>query len=108
MSDYLWVEKYRPRKIEDCILSQDIKKLGQFLSQKYLIYFYQAQLVLVKLPLLMLCEKLGRSFKNINFFSIQWFQIDTLRNIKTKLASTVSLTEQSNHKVVIIWSRQIT
>ena len=35
MSDYLWVEKYRPRKIEDCILSQDIKEtFSQFLSQK--------------------------------------------------------------------------
>ena len=35
MSDYLWVEKYRPKKIEDCILSQDIKEtFSQFLSQK--------------------------------------------------------------------------
>ena len=35
MSDYLWVEKYRPKKIEDCILSQDIKEtFSQFLKQK--------------------------------------------------------------------------
>jgi replication factor C small subunit len=25
MSDFLWVEKYRPRKIQDCILSEDLK-----------------------------------------------------------------------------------
>jgi DNA polymerase III gamma/tau subunit len=35
MSDYLWVEKYRPKTIEDCILSQDIKEtFSQFLKQK--------------------------------------------------------------------------
>ena len=26
MSEYLWVEKYRPKKISECILSEDIKK----------------------------------------------------------------------------------
>ena len=25
MSEFLWVEKYRPQKIEDCILPYDIK-----------------------------------------------------------------------------------
>ena len=35
MSDYLWVEKYRPKTIEDCILSKDIKEtFSQFLKQK--------------------------------------------------------------------------
>ena len=35
MSEYLWVEKYRPKKIEDCILSQDIKEtFSQFLKQE--------------------------------------------------------------------------
>ena len=45
MSDYLWVEKYRPKKIEDCILSQDIKEtFSQFLSQEEIPnLFYQAQ-----------------------------------------------------------------
>ena len=26
MSDFLWVEKYRPKKISDCILTQDLKE----------------------------------------------------------------------------------
>ena len=26
MSEYLWVEKYRPKKISECILSEDTKK----------------------------------------------------------------------------------
>ena len=25
MSDFLWVEKYRPRKISECILTEDLK-----------------------------------------------------------------------------------
>ena len=35
MSEYLWVEKYRPKKISECILSEDIKKtFAEFLKQK--------------------------------------------------------------------------
>ena len=29
MSDFLWVEKYRPQKIEDCILPETTKKTFQ-------------------------------------------------------------------------------
>ena len=25
--EYLWVEKYRPKKIDDCILPENIKKI---------------------------------------------------------------------------------
>ena len=25
MSDYLWVEKYRPKTIKDCILTEELK-----------------------------------------------------------------------------------
>jgi replication factor C small subunit len=35
MSEYLWVEKYRPKKISECILSEDIKNtFAEFLKQK--------------------------------------------------------------------------
>ena len=29
MSDFIWVEKYRPETIDDCILPQNIKKTSQ-------------------------------------------------------------------------------
>ena len=35
MSDFLWVEKYRPKRIEDCILTEELKTtFTQFLKQK--------------------------------------------------------------------------
>ena len=35
MAENLWVEKYRPRKIEDCILTNELKEtFKQFLNQK--------------------------------------------------------------------------
>ena len=38
MSDFLWVEKYRPKKISDCILTEDLKNtFSKFLKQKEII-----------------------------------------------------------------------
>ena len=35
MSDFLWVEKYRPKKISDCILTQELKDtFTKFLEKK--------------------------------------------------------------------------
>src|SRR6056300_947466 len=48
-----------------------------------------------------LCEELGADYIIING-SDEGRQIDTLRNKIKNFASTVSLTEQSNHKVVIV------
>ena len=104
MSDYLWVEKYRPKTIEDCILTKDIKEtFSEFLKQG-------------EIPNLLLsgsagtgkttvaralCEELGADYIIING-SDEGRQIDTLRNKIKNFASTVSLTEDANHKVVII------
>ena len=34
MSDFIWVEKYRPKTIEDCILPESIKKtFSEFLNK---------------------------------------------------------------------------
>jgi DNA polymerase III delta prime subunit len=104
MSEFLWVEKYRPKTIEDCILTEDLKKtFSEFLNQK-------------EIPNLLLCgtagtgkttvaralcEELGADYIIING-SDEGRQIDTLRNKIKNFASTVSLTEDANHKVVII------
>ena len=104
MSEYLWVEKYRPKKIEDCILSQDIKEtFSQFLSQKEIPNLLLSgtagtgKTTVAKA----LCEELGADYIVING-SDEGRQIDTLRHKIKNFASTVSLTETSNHKVVII------
>ena len=104
MSEYLWVEKYRPKKIEDCILSQDIKEtFSQFLSQKEIPNLLLSGTAGTGKTTVAraLCEELGADYIIING-SDEGRQIDTLRHKIKNFASTISLTEQSNHKVVII------
>mgnify|MGYP000594815507 CR=1 FL=1 len=104
MSEYLWVEKYRPKKIQDCILTEELKQtFSEFVKQG-------------EIPNLLLCgsagtgkttvaralcEEIGIDYIIING-SDEGRQIDTLRNKIKNFASTVSLTEEANHKVVIV------
>jgi len=104
MSDYLWVEKYRPKTIEDCILSKDIKEtFSQFLKQKEIPNLLLSGTAGTGKTTVAraLCEELGADYIIING-SDEGRQIDTLRNKIKNFASTVSLTEDANHKVVII------
>jgi DNA polymerase III delta prime subunit len=104
MSEYLWVEKYRPKKISECILSEDIKNtFAEFLKQKEIpnLLLSGTQGTGKTTVARALCEELGADYIIING-SDEGRQIDTLRNKIKNFASTVSLTEQSNHKVVII------
>jgi len=104
MSEYLWVEKYRPKKIKDCILTEDVKNT------------FESLIKLKEIPNLLLsgtqgtgkttvaralCEELGADYIIING-SDEGRQIDTLRTKIKNFASTVSLTETARHKVVII------
>ena len=104
MSDYLWVEKYRPRAIRDCILTADLKETFlNFLKQKEIPNLLlsgtagTAKTTVARA----LCEELGADYIIING-SDEGRHIDTLRNKIKNFASTVSLTEDSNHKVVIV------
>ena len=104
MSEYLWVEKYRPKKISECILSEDTKNtFAKFLEQKEIpnLLLAGTQGTGKTTVARALCEELGADYIIING-SDEGRQIDTLRNKIKNFASTVSLTEHSNHKVVII------
>ena len=104
MSDFLWVEKYRPKRIEDCILSEDLKSTFlEFVKKKEI-----PNLLLSGTPgtgkttvARALCEEIGVDYIIING-SDEGRQIDTLRNKIKNFASTISLTKEANHKVVII------
>ena len=104
MSDFLWVEKYRPRKISDCILSEDLKSTFlKFLDNKELPNLLLSGTAGTGKTTVAraLCEELGVDYIIING-SDEGRHIDTLRTTIKNFASSVSLDGNSNHKVVII------
>jgi len=104
MSDFLWVEKYRPKRIEDCILSEDLKQTFiEFVKKKEIpnLLLSGTQGTGKTTVARALCEELGVDYIIING-SDEGRQIDTLRNKIKNFASTISLTKEANHKVVII------
>ena len=104
MSDYLWVEKYRPRAIRDCILTADLKETFlNFLKQKEIPNLLLSGTAGTGKTTVAraLCEELGTDYIIING-SDEGRHIDTLRNKIKNFASTVSLTEEAPHKVVIV------
>ncbi len=103
-SDFLWVERYRPQVIEDCILPDDTKKTFKEFVDKGEI----PNLLLAGPPGIgkttiakALCNELGADFYVINGSDEGRF-LDTVRNQAKNFASTVSLTGSSKHKVIII------
>jgi len=104
MSDFLWVEKYRPRKISECILTEDLKNtFSKFLSQKEIPNLLLSGTAGTGKTTVAraLCEELGADYLIING-SDEGRHIDTLRTTIKNFASTVSLDESSTHKVIII------
>ena len=104
MADFLWVEKYRPKTIEECILPEDIKSTFQnFLKQGEIPNLLLSGTAGTGKTTVAraLCEELKCDYLIING-SDEGRQIDTLRTKIKNFASTVSLTEDANHKVVII------
>ena len=104
MSDFLWVEKYRPKKISDCILSEDLKNtFSKFLDSKELPNLLLSGTAGTGKTTVAraLCDELGVDSIIING-SDEGRHIDTLRTTIKNFASSVSLDGNSNHKVVII------
>tara|TARA_B100001758_G_C18385760_1_gene599970 strand:+ start:461 stop:1408 length:948 start_codon:yes stop_codon:yes gene_type:complete len=103
-SEFIWVEKYRPKKIEECILPDNIKKT--FLD--FLDKGEVPNLLLSGPPgcgkttvAKALCEQLGSDYYVINGSDEGRF-LDTVRNNAKNFASTVSLSSSAKHKVIII------
>jgi DNA polymerase III delta prime subunit len=103
-SDFLFVEKYRPQVIDDCILPDETKKTFKEFVAKGEI----PNLLLAGPPGIgkttiakALCKELGADFYVINGSDEGRF-LDTVRNQAKNFASTVSLTGSSKHKVIIV------
>ena len=102
--DFLWVEKYRPQTIEECILPSDIKSTFQsFVTNgevPNLLLCGTAGIGKTTIAKA-LCKELGVDSYVINGSDEGRF-LDTVRNSAKQFASTVSLTSSSKHKVIII------
>ena len=102
--EFLWVEKYRPKTIDECILPPSIKKTFQdFLDKGEIPNMLLAgpagcgKTTVAKA----LCNQLGVDFYVINGSDEGRF-LDTVRNTAKNFASTVSLSSTAKHKVIII------
>ena len=102
--EFLWVEKYRPKTIEECILPEQTKKT-------FLDFLDKGEVpnLLLSGPAgcgkttvaKALCHQLGVDVYVINGSDEGRF-LDTVRNNPKNFASTVSLSSESKHNVIII------
>jgi len=102
--EFLWVERYRPQTIEDCILPAATKKTFKEFLHKGEV----PNLLLAGPPGVgkttvakALCNELGVDYYVINGSDEGRF-LDTVRNQAKNFASTVSLSSTAKHKVIII------
>ena len=104
MSDFIWVEKYRPKTIDECILPPSIKK-----TYKSFVETGEIPNMLLSGPpgigkttvAKALCHELGVDYYVINGSDEGRF-LDTVRNNAKNFASTVSLSSDAKHKIIII------
>jgi DNA polymerase III delta prime subunit len=103
-TDFIWTERYRPKTIEDCILPESTKTMfREFLNKGEIPNMLLAgppgigKTTVAKA----LCNELGVDVYVINGSDEGRF-LDTVRNNAKNFASTVSLSSDAKHKVVII------
>ena len=99
--EYLWVEKYRPQKIEECILPKNLKEtFKQFVQTGELPNFLFCGTAGVGKTTVAkaLCNEIGAEYLLIN--GSEESGIDVLRTKIKSFASTVSLTDSK--KVIIL------
>lgn len=101
-NQFLWVEKYRPQKLDDCIIPESLKNdFRKFIEQGQLPNFLfsgtagTGKTTIAKA----LCNEIGAEYIVING-SDEGRSIDVLRGTIKSFASTVSLTDSK--KVVIL------
>lgn len=99
---FLWVEKYRPQKIDDCILPESLKNtFKQYVEQGQIpTFLFTGSAGVGKTTVAKaLCNEIGADYLMING-SDEGRYIDTLHTIIKGFATTVSLTDAK--KVIII------
>ena len=102
--DFLWVEKYRPKKVEDCIRTQTVKHtFSSFVDQGEIPNLLLSGTAGVGKTTIAkaLCNELNADFYVINGSDEGRF-LDTVRNQAQNFAATVSLTGGAKHKILII------
>jgi DNA polymerase III delta prime subunit len=98
---FLWVEKYRPQKIDECVLPESLKDtFKQYIAQGELPHFLLSGTAGVGKTTVAkaLCNEIGADYIMIN--GSEESGIDTLRTKIKGFASTVSLTDAP--KIIII------
>jgi DNA polymerase III delta prime subunit len=101
MEEFLWTEKYRPKKVADCILPEKIKKVFQeYVNTKSIpnLMLTGTAGVGKTTVAFAMCEEIGLNYLFIN--SSDERGIDTLRTKIRSYASTVSLV--GGRKVIIL------
>lgn len=103
-NEFVWVESYRPQTIDECILPSGIKNTFKQFVKKGEV----PNLLLSGPPgcgkttvAKALCHELGVDYYVINGSDEGRF-LDTVRNNAKNFASTVSLSSDSKHKIIII------
>ena len=102
--DFLWVEKYRPKTIDECILPENIKEtFREFLNKGEIPNLLLTGPAGVGKTTVAkaLCEQLECDYILINGSDEGRF-LDTVRGQAKNFASTMSLLPSSKHKVIII------